>query len=403
MPYSLFTIIALVIHLIVNFDLFVKRKNSEILVAIKSYKLFLISIAIFYVTDILWGVFDEHKLALPLYIDTFIYFVAMVSTIFFWTRYVVKYFEGGKRFSFVIQTIGFLFVVAEFVLLVINIFRPILFYVDMKTALYYSLGARDVMLYIQIGLYFALAVYSTVATFIRKEENKYRSVAIASFSIIMAVFILFQVFNPYLPFYSIALLVGCCALYSLVINSAKEEYRIALNKSQRQEQIKEQELGHAIQIVNTDPLTGVKSRYAYVEMEEQMDKIISKNEAEEFAVVVFDLNGLKVINDTLGHEAGDEYIVNAVHIIEDYFGKEELYRFGGDEFVCVLKGSVYKNRRNLMRSFNSFIEKSEENNTPTISAGMSAYKAGEDNTFRAVFMRADQGMYARKIYLKEHN
>ena len=352
-------------------------------------------------TDILWGVFDEHKLALPLYIDTFIYFVAMVSTIFFWTRYVVKYFEGGKRFSFVIQTIGFLFVVAEFVLLVINIFRPILFYVDMETALYYSLGARDVMLYIQIGLYFALAVYSTVATFIRKEENKYRSVAIASFSIIMAVFILFQVFNPYLPFYSIALLVGCCALYSLVINSAKEEYRIALNKSQRQEQIKEQELGHAIQIVNTDQLTGVKSRYANVEMEEQMDKIISKNEAEEFAVVVFDLNGLKVINDTLGHEAGDEYIIQATRIIAKYFPNINIYRVGGDEFTVIIENDSYSKRDAMLEGFNLAMDENVKHNKfGVVSAGMSDYVPGVDTTIIQVFTRADREMYERKHQLK---
>ena len=100
MPYSVFVGVALAIHIFTNIDMFIKKDN---VVAIKQFRLFLISIALFYTTDLLWGIFDESKLRIPLYVDTVIYFIMMGATIFFWTGFVIRYLEGNKLFSNILK------------------------------------------------------------------------------------------------------------------------------------------------------------------------------------------------------------------------------------------------------------------------------------------------------------
>ncbi len=79
-----------------------------------------------------------------------------------------------------------------------------------------------------------------------------------------------------------------------------------------------------------DMMTGVGNRRAFEKFEnEQLDK------AGTFGYVMCDINGLKTVNDTLGHEAGDEMIRAVVDSLTEVFGGENVYRMGGDEFVAM--------------------------------------------------------------------
>jgi diguanylate cyclase (GGDEF)-like protein len=166
--------------------------------------------------------------------------------------------------------------------------------------------------------------------------------------------------------------------------------------------MQEKALNSAIQLANTDTLTGVKSRHAFVEVEEHFDNLIAKNNCDDFAVIVFDLNGLKEINDTQGHDAGDAYIKSAVKLISYFFPFDNIYRFGGDEFVVILEGKEMETRK---KKHIAFMDKVDDyarfENGPIVSSGMSNYQKESDNTFKAVFKRADKMMYSRKEYLKE--
>ncbi|SFD01835.1 bifunctional diguanylate cyclase/phosphodiesterase [Butyrivibrio sp. YAB3001] len=57
-----------------------------------------------------------------------------------------------------------------------------------------------------------------------------------------------------------------------------------------------------------DELTGVKNKHAYAAAEDDLNRHISAGDAGDFAIIVFDLNGLKHVNDTYGHQKGDEFI-----------------------------------------------------------------------------------------------
>ena len=162
----------------------------------------------------------------------------------------------------------------------------------------------------------------------------------------------------------------------------------------------EMELGIVKTMANTDPLTGVKSKHAYAEKEQLTDRQIAEDAIPEFAVVVCDVNGLKHINDTLGHKAGDEYIREASRLICRLFQHSPVYRVGGDEFVVVMTGQDYDNRAELMEQLQAQVEENIETEKVVVSAGISEYIPGEDQKIHDVFERADALMYERKKELK---
>lgn len=94
---------------------------------------------------------------------------------------------------------------------------------------------------------------------------------------------------------------------------------------QLDDKISEQE----VKIAN-DALTGTLSRFAYIDTIASYTNCIP----DDFAVFLIDINGLKIVNDSLGHEAGDELICGAAQCIENSIGKNgKTFRIGGDEFV----------------------------------------------------------------------
>lgn len=154
------------------------------------------------------------------------------------------------------------------------------------------------------------------------------------------------------------------------------------------------------EIVNTDPLTGVKSKHAYMSMCHDYDGKIGLGRATEFAVVVCDVNGLKHVNDTLGHKAGDEYICEASSMICEIFRRSPVYRLGGDEFAAILEGHDYEVRDELIQELH---DRSVENislGKVVVAGGLSVFKPGVDRNFQAVFERADKLMYEEKKSLK---
>ena len=84
---------------------------------------------------------------------------------------------------------------------------------------------------------------------------------------------------------------------------------------QRRTEETEAELGHVQKLAYRDAMTGVKSKQAYVDEVSRLDELIGSGAIKQFAMLVCDVNGLKHINDTYGHKAGDEYICAASKLI----------------------------------------------------------------------------------------
>ena len=161
-----------------------------------------------------------------------------------------------------------------------------------------------------------------------------------------------------------------------------------------------QERDEAETIALIDPMTGVKSKHAFMMNQKQIDATIESGSAGNFAVVVCDVNGLKVINDTLGHKAGDEYIHSASQMICDIFQHSPVYRTGGDEFVVVLHDRDFLIRKELVLALHDRSVDHIRTKEVVVSGGLSEYKPGIDTCFHDVFERADALMYEEKKLLK---
>ena len=118
-------------------------------------------------------------------------------------------------------------------------------------------------------------------------------------------------------------------------------------------------------------------------------------------MAVFDLNGLKKINDTLGHAAGDSYIRAGSAAICTAFHHSPVYRIGGDEFAAILSTSDYDNRAELIARFRAENAARAASGGVVVAAGLSEYYPGIDTRFQDVFDRADAEMYENKKALKE--
>lgn len=157
----------------------------------------------------------------------------------------------------------------------------------------------------------------------------------------------------------------------------------------------------------TDALTSVKSKTAYTEEVRRINQNI-ENGFHQFGVVMFDLNGLKEINDTYGHDMGDLYIKNACRLVCTTYKHSPVYRIGGDEFIAIITGQDLLNSEKLLYTFYQRMEEINRNakmevDKISVAAGMAIFQEEKDTGYQSVFKRADEKMYANKISIKGGN
>ena len=403
MSYSLVPIVALSILLITHFEVIFKIGNIEKIPAYKQYRFFVIIVGLFYVSDMLWGIFDYYHLATFNYAVTVFYFVLLSLTVFTWILYVVRYLEERRITSLVVSIIGLLFPLFCLAIIVVNFFTPI-FFEFLEDGTYVPHTARYAFLSIQMALQAIIAIYSFVS--IRLTNNKRlktRYFIIGFFCVEMVASILLQLLYAWLPLYSLGCAVGVALIKAHVVNIEKSELATSLSKANKQVKEQSEELSNAIELAYSDPLTGAKSKHAYVEFEDNIDTLIRQEEIDEFAVLVFDVNYLKSINDALGHDVGDRYLTESCALIKEFFKYSDVYRYGGDEFIIILEGVDYAKRQELVAAFRETVKKNKGENKPVIATGLSDYIKGKDHSLRTVFNRADKDMYNNKKYLKSND
>ena len=167
----------------------------------------------------------------------------------------------------------------------------------------------------------------------------------------------------------------------------------------RQEEETERRLARAQAQANTDALTGVKNKHAYLEAEERLNDLIANHKAPSFAVAVLDVNDLKRVNDTDGHQAGDDYLRNACKIICEAFKHSPVFRVGGDEFAVIAQGSDYSHIEERLWDVNVHNTDAQKDGSVIIACGMARFEDGDD-CVATVFDRADRRMYEDKRLLK---
>lgn len=171
----------------------------------------------------------------------------------------------------------------------------------------------------------------------------------------------------------------------------KEEQREILLSAQR--------------MARRDELTGIRNKNAFAEKSEEINKLIRSAKSDlRVGIVVCDINDLKKINDTRGHNFGDEVIQRASRMISGTFVNSEVFRIGGDEFVVLLQGEDYMIREELLEIMRAeSVSNGRSRSGPVVASGMAVYDPKTDAKFSDVFKRADIQMYENKNSLKDGN
>ncbi len=413
MYYASFGILALILHIIINFSALKNIEKNKAPVPAIRYRLFLIAVMVYYVSDICWGYLHEQKIISLVYTDTVIYFFSMVVSVLLWTRYVVAYLDRQGLFSKILTYSGYAVFVYLILNLIVNFFYPIVFSFN-EDKEYVPGPARYAALGIQVILYVITSVYTLFIDKAKDDKERIHNYAIGLSGIVMTVFILFQTLFPLLPFYAIGLLIGTCIVHVYVAEDERRDYsreintikEMAVNEHIESEKARREQLmalNTEKELARRDELTGVKNKKAYTELEKSVQGNIDNGiNYLPFALAVCDINDLKKINDSEGHVAGDEYIKTCSRMICDIFDHSPVFRIGGDEFVVFLRGNDYTDREFLSEKIRSISRENTLNGEgPVVALGMSAYVSGQDKRVSDIFERADAEMYLNKKTLKD--
>ena len=164
----------------------------------------------------------------------------------------------------------------------------------------------------------------------------------------------------------------------------------------------EQDLRSAKLMARLDELTGVRNKNAFKEYISSIDeKLEGGMDQEPFAIVMCDVNDLKLINDTRGHSFGDEVIQRASRMVCGVFAHSPVFRVGGDEFAVVLKDRDYEERENLFsRLKEESLTNKRSRSGPVVACGKAEYDPEKDKKVNDVYERADEQMYIVKKEMK---
>ena len=185
---------------------------------------------------------------------------------------------------------------------------------------------------------------------------------------------------------------------SLMAGRGTDEYWDALENEHLLE-IRSQELAC---LSNTDVLTGLFNRRYFDEMMDAEWKRSGRN-GSLLSVIIFDLDHFKVINDTCGHQIGDEYLKKTAETLSSVFKRETdvVARFGGEEFIVLLPGIAAEDAFPLAEKVRQGIESMSVEHErkqirSTISAGIRSGAPDFNARADSMISCADQALYKAK-------
>lgn len=157
-----------------------------------------------------------------------------------------------------------------------------------------------------------------------------------------------------------------------------------------------------------DSLTGVRNKMAYDNYLADLKIRIDNGEIKSYGIIVLDLNNLKEINDTYGHENGNAYLINSCKLICQIFTHSPVFRIGGDEFIVILTGKDLECHDELLRQLKESMDLTKNASFPwkqiSIAHGISIAEIAKITTVEETFNKADKNMYENKhaIKIAEH-
>lgn len=164
----------------------------------------------------------------------------------------------------------------------------------------------------------------------------------------------------------------------------------------QEEKMREEELR---MIAIRDPLTGCENR---LQLEKRLQE--AKKQAQRMYIAFLDLNGLKHVNDTYGHEMGDVYLLELTGAIQKTYGyPHTMYRYGGDEFILLFEHMSKEKAMECLDKMQEALENSRIQNAYDFSMSFSygVVAIEEEDTIEALIHKADERMYDMKKQMQK--
>ena len=263
-------------------------------------------------------------------------------------------------------------------------------------------------LFAQFLIYLSISILFILGCFITANKPDYPAVTFVVFLLIAP---LFMVDKPY--FMAIEL---CCAstVFLIWMHRVKPYdiwmvdlanviiftiVGIFLNILANAVRIKEFVYTRQINILkDTDELTGLKNKGALIR---GINEYLSDDTGDKGLMFMFDVDRFKTINDTYGHDVGDNVIEQIGKFLAVFFKKDEIVgRFGGDEFLIFIKGRddsgfASEVANNMIKGISENVFLPDKEKIVSVSVGIAKYD-GVEKDYKSIFKRTDMALYKAK-------
>ncbi len=144
-----------------------------------------------------------------------------------------------------------------------------------------------------------------------------------------------------------------------------------------------------------DELTGLYNRRFF---NKEMERLNTERQLP-LSIIMVDINGLKVVNDTFGHEMGDRVLLKAAGLLKRALRQEDiLARWAGDEFIILLPQTGPEEAQKIVKRINSLCQEAQVNDILFISLGVgAASKTDPGESLEETIKQADNNMYKNKL------
>jgi len=170
-----------------------------------------------------------------------------------------------------------------------------------------------------------------------------------------------------------------------------KEYEFVFAQDITERKRKEREIKY---LSYRDPLTDLYNRRFF---EKEVNKFDNKKDIQ-VSIIMADINGLKLINDTYGHEKGDKLLVEAAQLLKRFIREDDiLARHGGDEFVIFLPDTSYEHAHKIINRIKNRKKENTKKEIPlSITMGVATRKDNKEK-LKDTLKRADNRMYKNKL------
>ena len=295
--YSVFSIVAIAIHLIINFNLLTARRSVSALGT--RYRGFLLGTLAYYITDASWGIIAGLGWTSMLYVDTLFFFLSLVAFVFMWGRFFIAYLGLDKWMARTLYWFGYALLTVNLVMLTANVFNHCIFYFDGQGKYYFG-DKRYLLFSLLIAYNILMAVFVFLKALGSRDSVRRRSMMVFLSCITIAVANVLQVVWPLTPFTALGCLIANCFFHVFIIEDEQTaRHMTELEEALGRARAAEKARSMFFSIVSHDIRTPLNAILGYSEL--LQDGIRSQTERDE-ALKAIRASGttlLQLVNDVL--------------------------------------------------------------------------------------------------------